>query len=127
MPNGLVMGVAACATLIAGASNAQQTLCQKYDAWMDGAASRLDGGKPVAVSDQMSLDFDQGYWNGRDASGKGPYFGQADITTCTATTVEFKVREGLGDPKTCKLDDKGAGTCTLGSDTQTLLGKLRPR
>lgn len=107
----------------AGSASAQQTLCQKYDAWMEGTASKADGSR---VSDQMSLEFDSGFWNGRDTSGKGPFFSQAEVTSCTATAVEFKL-QGLGPAETCKLDDKGGGTCTAGAETRTLQGKLRTR
>lgn len=114
------------AVLTASGAHAEQTLCQKYDAWMQGSASKPDSGKLTPISDQMSLEFDSGFWNGRDSGGKGPYFGQAEVTACTASTVEFKV-QSLGPPDTCKLDNTGAGTCTAGPDTRTLSGKFRPR
>ena len=110
----------------AGAASAQQTLCQKYDAWMQGTASRTEGGKLTTVSDQMSLEFDSGYWNGRDTGGKGPFFSQAEVTACNSTGVEFKL-QGLGSSEICKIDGTGAGTCTAGSDTRTLQGKFRTR
>lgn len=127
MRNLVLAAVAGVALLaMAGSAAAQQTLCQKYDAWMAGSASKSDGGKLTAVSDQMSLEFDSGNWNGRDTGGKGPFFGQAEVTTCTPTSVEFKV-QSLGSADTCKLDDKGGGTCTAGTDTRTLQGKFRVR